>query len=84
MCQANRDLNKKQRKYFGVFLLLGFFALAGAYYVLFSGNTNSSDGEYFYIRTDDSYEQVLLNLSVNKLIANKATFDLVAKQANLP
>jgi len=48
------------------------------------GNTNSSDGEYFYIRTDDSYEQVLFNLTVNNLIENKATFDLVAKQANLP
>ena len=84
MCQANRDLNKKQRKYFGIFLLLGFFALAGAYYVLFLGNTNASDGEYFYIRSDDSYEQVLQNLTVHNLIENKVTFDLVAKQANLP
>ena len=84
MCQANRDLNKKQRKYFGIFLLLGFFALAGAYYVLFLGNTNASDGEYFYIRSNDSYEQVLQNLTVHNLIENKVTFDLVAKQANLP
>ena len=84
MCQANRDLNKKQRKYFGIFLLLGFFALAGAYYVLFLGNTNASDGEHFYIRSNDSYEQVLQNLTVHNLIENKVTFDLVAKQANLP
>ncbi|MFT4876038.1 MAG: UPF0755 protein [Bacteroidia bacterium] len=84
MCQANRDLNKKQRKYFGIFLLLGFFTLAGAYYVLFLGNTNASDGEYFYIRSDDSYEQVLQNLTVHNLIENKVTFDLVAKQVNLP
>ena len=84
MCQANRDLNKKQRKYFGIFLLLGFFTLAVAYYVLFLGNTNASDGEYFYIRSDDSYEQVLQNLTVHNLIENKVTFDLVAKQANLP
>ncbi len=77
-------MNKTQRKYFGIFLLLGFFALAGAYYVLFLGNTNASDGEYFYIRSDDSYEQVLQNLTVHNLIENKVTFDLVAQQANLP
>ena len=75
MCQVNRDLNKKQRKYFGIFLILGFFALAGVYYVIFLGNTNSSDGEYFYIRSDDSYEQVLLNLSIHNLIENKANIN---------
>ena len=77
-------MNKTQRKVLGVFLLLGIFALAGAYFVLFKGNTSALDKDYFYIRHDDTYEQVRENLIQKKIIKNVQTFDLVAKQMNLP
>ena len=77
-------MNKKQRKVLGVVLLLGIFALAGAYFIAFKGNTTALDKDYFYIRHDDSYEQVRENLIDKKIIQNVQTFDLIAKQMNLP
>jgi UPF0755 protein len=77
-------LNKTQRKIIGVLLMLGLFALAGGYYVLFKGNTAAADSEYFYIRSDDTYERVRENLVAKHIIENVQTFDMVAKQMNLP
>ena len=54
------------------------------YYVLFLGNTKATDDDYFYIRTDDTYENVKANLIEQGVIKNEKTFDLVAKQMNLP
>ena len=58
--------------------------MTGAYLVLFKGNTQASDGEYFYIRYEESYEKIRENLIYSNIIQNVATFDLVAKQMNLP
>jgi UPF0755 protein len=52
--------------------------------VLFLGNTKATDDDYFYIRTDDSYELIRSNLIHSGIIENEQTFDLVAKQMNLP
>ncbi|MDB9882283.1 endolytic transglycosylase MltG [Bacteroidia bacterium] len=76
-------MNKKQRKYIGVLLVLGLLAALATYFVLFLGNTKSSDGEYFYVRHDDSYAELRQNLIDSKIVENIATFDLVAGQMNL-
>ncbi|PCJ66556.1 MAG: aminodeoxychorismate lyase [Bacteroidetes bacterium] len=77
-------MNKKQRKFFRLFLLLTFLGVAAGYYVLFLGNTKDSDDEYFYIRNDDTYEMLRSNLIYAGVIDNVQTFDLVANQMNLP
>jgi UPF0755 protein len=68
----------------GLFLLLGIFAIAGAYFVAFKGNTTPLDKDYFYIRHDDTYARVRENLIQKKVVKNARTFDLVATQMNLP
>ncbi|MDG2454302.1 MAG: endolytic transglycosylase MltG [Bacteroidia bacterium] len=77
-------MNKTQRKVLGLFLLLGIFAIAGAYFVAFKGNTTPLDKDYFYIRHDDTYARVRENLIQKKVVKNARTFDLVATQMNLP
>jgi len=84
LCFQFQDLNKTQRKVLGLFLLLGIFAIAGAYFVAFKGNTTPLDRDYFYIRHDDTYARVRENLIQKKVVKNARTFDLVAKQMNLP
>jgi UPF0755 protein len=83
LCFQFQDLNKTQRKVLGLFLLLGIFAIVGAYFVAFKGNTTPLDNDYFYIQHDDTYERVRENLMQKKVIKNVQTFDLVAKQMNL-
>lgn len=64
-------------------LIIGFLGLIGAYFILFKGNTSSANGEYFYIKSTDSYEKVRENLIYNKLVKNATTFDLVANKMDL-
>jgi UPF0755 protein len=84
LCFQFQDLNKTQRKVLGLFLLLGIFAIAGAYFVAFKGNTTPLDKDYFYIRHDDTYARVRENLIQKKVEKKARTFDLVATQMNLP
>ena len=76
-------MNKKRRLLLGWLLILGFIFLGAAYLVLFKGNTTSSDGTYFYIKSSDSYERMRENLIYSNVIDNVTTFDLVAKQLEL-
>lgn len=71
------------KKIGGLLLVLAFFGIAAAYYVLFIGNTTASDGEYFYIEHDDSYTQLRQKLIAEGIVKNVQTFDLVANQMNL-
>lgn len=76
-------MNKATRKGFGVFLVLALFAIAGAYIVLFKGNTSAIDEDYFYVRQNESYEQMRANLVQHSIVKNIQTFDIVAMQMNL-
>lgn len=86
------ELKKKRRtskrksgfKIFGLLFILGVLAAGAAYYVLFMSNTSQGDEDFFYIRSDDSYGDVRQHLIDHKIVLNEATFDLVAKQMNLP
>ncbi len=78
------DLNKKQKKFLGVLLVLLIIGAAVAYLVLIKGNTNSLDASYFYIKHDDTYEELRQNLIDKRIVNNIQTFDLVAEKMNLP
>lgn len=54
------------------------------YYILFRGNTEATDGTYFYVKSTDTYNQVLENLTQNGIVKDMGTFTLVANQFDLP
>ena len=77
-------MNKKTRKYVGVLLIIAMLCLSVGYYVFFAVNTtSSSDGTYFYIRKNDTYQTVRQGLISNKIVKNVQTFDLAAQKMNL-
>jgi UPF0755 protein len=77
-------LNKKTRKYVGVLLITAMLCLSVGYYIFFAVNTtSSSDGTYFYIRKNDTYQTVRQGLISNKIVKNVQTFDLAAQKMNL-
>ena len=58
--------------------------LSVGYYIFFAVNTtSSSDGTYFYIRKNDTYQTVRQGLISNKIVKNVQTFDLAAQKMNL-
>jgi UPF0755 protein len=71
-------------KIWGIVLIVVFFGITAGYYLLFKGNTDASDGEYFYIKSTDNYTQVLENLTYHHIIKNMESFNLVATQLDLP
>jgi UPF0755 protein len=77
-------LNKKQRKYLVAILILGILGAIGLYVMVFKGNTQASNKEYFYIYSYDEYEDVRSNLIEARIIENVSSFDLVAEKMNLP
>lgn len=84
----NKKIKSKKRKWpkviLGLFILVAAAGAGAAYYVAFSKNTTATSEEYFYIRSDDSYEQVREKLMAQQVVENFNTFDMVAKQMNLP
>lgn len=73
------------RKFLGICLFIGAVGVSLAYYVFFAINTTSqSDGEYFYIKHDDTYLNVRQGLIENNIVKNVQTFDLAAEKMNLP
>ncbi len=76
-------MKSTQKKILGWILILGFVGVIAAYYILFSGNAGSGNGEYFYVKSTDSYERMRENLIKDKVISNVQTFDLVADKMNL-
>jgi UPF0755 protein len=77
------QLKSTQKKILGWVLILGFVGVIAAYYVLFSGNAGGGNGDYFYVKSTDSYERMRENLIKNNVIGNVQTFDLVADKMNL-
>mgnify|MGYP000914738135 CR=1 FL=1 len=77
-------MNKLQKRLGAWALILLFFGIVAAYYVLLRGNTASSDGEYFYIKSNAAYNDVRQGLINEGLVKDIKTFDLVSKQMNLP
>jgi len=78
-------LKKNTRRFIGFILFLTAIGFTLAYTVFFTKNTNSlSDGEYFYIRHDDTYAEVRSGLIKYNIIKQIKTFDLAANKMNLP
>ena len=77
-------MKSTSKKIISWLLIIGFVGIIAAYYVLFKSNVANANGDYFYIKTTDSYEKVRENLIYSEVIDNVATFDLVANKMNLP
>lgn len=77
-------MNKVFKVFGAVVLVVFFFGIVGGYFMLFKNNCNGTQEGYFYIRSTDTYEDVIENLKYQQIIRNETTFDLVAKQMNLP
>ncbi len=76
-------MNKKLKKYIATLVVVGGVVLGAAYLLVFKGNTNATDGEYFYISYKDSYNDVRNNLVATGIVENSTSFDLVAERMNL-
>ncbi len=55
-----------------------------AYNYMFKSNVQAPEGDYFFIRSTDNYEQVLSNLVEEGIILNEQSFDLIANKMKLP
>lgn len=80
---STQQLKSNFKKVLGWLLILGFVGVIAAYYILFSGNIEQNNGDYFYIKSTDSYERMRENLIKNKVVDNVQTFDLVANRMDL-
>ncbi len=82
---GNKRKSRSLRKaLLAILLIAGVLGSGIVYFILFVDNTSSTENEVFYIRTDDSYDQVRRNLVYLGIVKNPQTFDLVAEQMNLP
>lgn len=75
---------KKTSKILVILLVLIAIALFGLYEVFGPNTGQFTKGEYLYIRTGSNYDQLKESLAEGGFIANKLSFDILAKQAKLP
>ncbi|MEZ5015667.1 MAG: endolytic transglycosylase MltG [Flavipsychrobacter sp.] len=84
---TSRKRKKSNRWLSVLFALLIILVSLGAvvYYKTFGPNTGSfKTGEYLYIYTGDNYQDLLSTLEREGFVKDIVSFNLLAKQANLP
>lgn len=73
-----------RRPLFWIFIVLVIVGLVAVFKVFGPNTDGFSKGEYLFIRTGSTYEQVKKTLEDQGFVKDMKTFDFLAKQANYP
>src|SRR5690606_12701708 len=81
------EKKKRFRKVFGIILLLLFFAgavVAWIGYQAFMGPSVTDKQEYLYIKTNDTFEDVLHTVTEQQIVKNPTLFRYIADAMEYP
>lgn len=87
MCAAKnrKKTAKKSRKALRIFLIAAAIIVLFLAFKVFGPNTGSfSHGDYLYIHTGATYEEVKKTLEADGFVRDMASFDFLAKRASYP
>ncbi len=82
MAKAKGKAKKKSSRAPIIILIIIFAALIAGLYYFFGPNSHKD--RFLYVRTGETYQELLANLSDSGYISNTGSFDIIAKQWKLP
>jgi UPF0755 protein len=82
MAKAKGKAKKKKSQAPVIIFLILLATLAGAVYYFFGPNVHKD--KFLYVRTGETYEELITNLRDSNLVSNVGSFDIIAKQWKLP